>query len=133
KYYYYPGWWEGNAQLSLYINLDQWNKLPKSYQSVLEAAAADAYKWTLGKYDTDNPAALRRLIANGTQRRPFSNDILEACYKYAYQFYDETAAKNAKFKKVYESWRKFLADEHQWFRVEEQKFDDFMYRHTPKA
>ena len=25
KYYYYPGWWEGNAQLWLYVNQDQWN------------------------------------------------------------------------------------------------------------
>ncbi len=30
KYYYYPGWWEGTAQLTLYVNLDQWNKLPKA-------------------------------------------------------------------------------------------------------
>ena len=24
KYYYYPGWWEGNAQLSAYVNAAQW-------------------------------------------------------------------------------------------------------------
>src|ERR1700745_72184 len=24
KYYSYPGWWEGNAQLPLPLNLDQW-------------------------------------------------------------------------------------------------------------
>ena len=31
KYYYYPGWWEGTAQLSAYVNLNHWNKLPKHY------------------------------------------------------------------------------------------------------
>jgi TRAP-type mannitol/chloroaromatic compound transport system substrate-binding protein len=133
KYYYYPGWWEGNAQLSAYINLEQWNKLPKAYQGMLQAACADAYRWTLGKYDADNPAALRRLVAGGTVLKPFSKEILEACYKAAYEFYDETAAKNAKFKKIYEPWRKFLSEEHLWFRVEEQQFDNFMYAHQIKT
>src|SRR6059036_1813400 len=42
KYYYYPGWWEGCAQLSLYVNADQWNALPKTYQAILESACARA-------------------------------------------------------------------------------------------
>jgi TRAP-type mannitol/chloroaromatic compound transport system substrate-binding protein len=126
KYYYYPGWWEGTAQLSVLVNMEQWHKLPKVYQAILESACAEAYSWMLAKYDADNPAALRRLIANGTQLRPFSRAILDACYKAAYQLYDETAAKNAKFKKVYEPWRKFREDERQWFRVEEQQYDNFV-------
>src|SRR5437762_13403383 len=78
----------------------------------------------LGKYDTDNVAALRRLVANGTQLRPFSKEILDASYKGAYEFYDETAAKNPKWKAIYEPWKKFLDDEHQWFRVTERQFDN---------
>src|SRR5215475_10393306 len=42
KFYYYPGWWEGGPQLSLYVNIDKWKSLPPSYQSVLEAACAEA-------------------------------------------------------------------------------------------
>src|SRR6267378_2909307 len=63
KYYYYPGWWEGTAQLSLYVNLQQWQSLPKNYQTVVEAASGEAYNWVLAKYDAENPAALRRLVA----------------------------------------------------------------------
>jgi TRAP-type mannitol/chloroaromatic compound transport system substrate-binding protein len=129
KFYYYPGWWEGNAQLSAYVNLDAWNKLPKLYQTVLEAASAEARNWMIGKYDADNPAALRRLVAAGTQLRPFPQPVLEACYKAANQLYDETAAKNPKFKKIYESWRKFRGEELLWFQVAEQSFDSFMLRH----
>ena len=80
----------------------------------------------LAKYDTDNVAALRRLVANGTELRPFPSEILDACYKATQEFYAETTAKNEKFKKVYEPWKKFLDDEHQWFRVEEQQFDNYM-------
>lgn len=126
KYYYYPGWWEGNTQNTLYVNLDQWQKLPKRYQAILTAACAEARNWMIGKYDADNPAALRRLVANGTELKPFSREILDACYKAAQEYYSEEAARNPKFKKVYEPWKKFLEEEHLWFRVEEQQFDNYM-------
>ena len=90
------------------------------------AACAEAESWMLGKYDAENVPALRRLVANGAQLRPFSKEILDACYKATYEFYDEIAAKNAKFKAIYDPWKKFLDDEGQWFRVEEQQFDNYM-------
>jgi TRAP-type mannitol/chloroaromatic compound transport system substrate-binding protein len=127
KYYYYPGWWEGTAQLSTYVNLAQWETLPKSYQAIYLHACDAVSMWMTAKYDADNPAALRRLVAGGTELRPFSREILDACYKAAYELYDEESARNPKFKKIYEPWRKFLAEEHLWFRVEEQQFDNFMY------
>jgi TRAP-type mannitol/chloroaromatic compound transport system substrate-binding protein len=129
KFYYYPGWWEGNAQLSAYVNLEQWNKLPKLYQTVLETASAEARNWMIGKYDADNPAALRRLVAGGVQLKPFPQAVLEACYKAANELYDETSAKNPKFKKIYDSWKKFRGEELLWFQVAEQSFDSFMLRH----
>jgi len=126
KYYYTPGWWEGQAQLSAYINLGEWQKLPKSYQAILTAACADAEGWMIGKYDTDNVAAMRRLIAGGAQLRSFSKEILDACYKATQEVYAEYSANNPKWKAIYEPWRKFLDDEHQWFRVVEQPFDIYI-------
>ena len=126
KYYYYPGWWEGCAMLSTYINLEQWSKLPKSYQTILEAACADATNWMTAKYDAQNPAALRKLLAGGTQLRPFTKEVMNACYKAALELYDETAAKNPAFKKIYEPFMKFRAEEIQWFRVAENTFDEFI-------
>ena len=126
KYYYYPGWWEGQTQASAYINLGKWNELPKSYQAILSSACAETVSWMIGKYDTDNVPALRRLIANGTELRPFSREILDACYKATQELYAEFSAQNPKWKAIYEPWKKFLDDELQWFRVEEQQFDNYM-------
>ena len=80
----------------------------------------------VAKYDALNPIALKRLIAGGVKLQPFSNEIMAACYKASQETYDEIASKNAKFKKVYESWKKFREDQVQWFAVAENRFDNFM-------
>jgi len=126
KHYYYPGWWEGGPSTELLVNAKAWESLPKEYQGMIEAACAEAYIWMLAKYDAVNPAALKRLIANGVILAPFPNDVMAASYKASEENYQEVAAKNAKFKKVYESWLKFREDEIQWFSIAEGRFDSFM-------
>jgi TRAP-type mannitol/chloroaromatic compound transport system substrate-binding protein len=126
KYYYYPGWWEGGPELDLYVNIKAYNDLPKDYQSILESACAEANSDMMAKYDALNPPALKRLIGAGVQLRPFSNEIMAACYKATTEVYDDIATKNAKFKKVYDAWKKFLFDEIAWFQVAENRFDNFM-------
>lgn len=130
--YYYPGWWEGGPQLSIYVNQTKWNELPKTYQSVLETASAAANGDMLSKYDAANPAALRRLAASGTQLKPYPKKVMEACYKAAFELYDETAATNENFKKVYEAWKPFREEQYLWFRVAENNFDNFVFRVSKK-
>jgi TRAP-type mannitol/chloroaromatic compound transport system substrate-binding protein len=130
QYYYYPGWWEAGPQLSAYVNLAKWGELPKNYQAILEAAAAKAHTAMLSKYDAQNPKALRELVAAGTKLTPFSAAIMEASYVAANQVYDETMAKNARFKKIYEQWKQFRAEEVLWFRVVENTLDNFMARQS---
>src|SRR5450631_1230542 len=72
KFYYYPAWWEGSAGNHLMINLAKWNELPKHYQSIIAGAAAYANTEVTAKYDARNPVALRKLLASGTELRPFS-------------------------------------------------------------
>src|SRR5882672_11228352 len=126
KYYYYPGWWEGGPELDLLVNIKAWEALPPEYKAILKAACAEANVWMVAKYDAANPDALKRLLAGGVKLQPFSNEIMAACYKAATEVYDEFATKNAKFKKVYDSWKKFRNDQNQWFAVAESRFDNFM-------
>ena len=126
KYYYYPGWWEGGPEIDLFVNQKAWDALPKDYQAILEAACYEANIDMMAKYDALNPAALRRLVANGVQLRPFPREIMQASWKAANEVFDETSAKNANFKKVYEPWKQFRDEDILWFRVAEQNFDTFM-------
>ena len=126
KYYYYPGWWEGGPELDLLVNIKAWEALPADYKSILESACAEANVDMLAKYDAVNPPALKRLLGNGVKLLPFSNDILAACYKAAQEVYEEIAAKNAKFKKVYDAWKIFRNEQVQWASIAENRFDNFM-------
>jgi TRAP-type mannitol/chloroaromatic compound transport system substrate-binding protein len=127
KFYYYPGFWEGSAQLSMYVNIKKWQELPKEYQVIFEDACAAAHAMMQARYDVRNVNALRRLVASGTQLRGFSREIMLAAHKAAFQLYDEYSEKNAKWKSIYEPWKKFRDDELLWFRVAEKSFDDFMH------
>ena len=131
KYYYYPGWWEGGPQVSMYVNLDQWNALPKHYQVAFELACAEAHTAMLARYDAENPRALKRLVAKGAVLRAFPRDVMEAAYKIAFEMYDDIAAKNPNFKTVYDSWKPFLDETGLWFRVAELPYDSFMA--SPRA
>ena len=126
KFYYYPGWWEGGPEVDLFVNIKQWEALPPEYKSILEVACMEAGVDMTAKYDARNPAALRRLVKQGVQLRPFSREIMEACYQATVAACEEEAAKNPKFKKIYEPWKAFRDEQILWFRVAEQNFDNFM-------
>ena len=76
---------------------------------------------------TQPPQALRRLVASGTQLRPFPRPVMEACYRAAFELYEETAARNANFKKVYDHFKAYRESQLQWFRVAESSYDSFVY------
>lgn len=126
KYYYYPGFWEGGSTISSYVNQDQWAKLPKAYQVAFEVACAEANLDMQAKYDVQNIQGLKKLIANGVQLRPFPKDVMVAAQKTAFAMYDEIAAENAKFRKIYEPWNRFRQDVQLWWRVAEFAYDQFV-------
>jgi TRAP-type mannitol/chloroaromatic compound transport system substrate-binding protein len=125
-YYYAPGWWEAGAQLSFYVGIKEWEKLPKDYQLAIEAASYEAHVVMQAQYDAKNPAALARLIKNGAKLRFFSKEIMNASYKAAIRTMDEEASKNAKFRKIYEPYKRFQRDQDQWFSVAEAPMQNFM-------
>jgi TRAP-type mannitol/chloroaromatic compound transport system substrate-binding protein len=127
-FYYYPGWWEGGTALHFLINQAKWNELPKNYQAIVTAAAGFANIEMTARYDARNPGALKRLVAAGTQLRPFPQPVMEACLKASNEVNAETAAANADYKKVLESMQAFRNDEYLWWQVAEYTYDSFMIR-----
>jgi TRAP-type mannitol/chloroaromatic compound transport system substrate-binding protein len=126
KYYYYPGWWEGQAMLSFFFNLEKWNGLPKSYQAAIKGAAALADTTMIARYDIENPQALQRLAIGGAEPRPFSEAVLDACFNASNEVFAEIAGKNADFKKVYEAMKAVRGPDYLWFQLAEATYDTYM-------
>ena len=128
KFYYYPGFWEGGTAVHAFANQEKWNTLPKNYQAIVESAAAHANSWMAARYDMQNPGALKRLVAGGTQLRPFTNEVLEACLKATNELWGEISAKNPDFKKTIDAMQAYRSDQYLWWQVAEYTFDSFMIR-----
>ncbi|KAG1274577.1 hypothetical protein G6F64_015094 [Rhizopus arrhizus] len=79
-------------QLSLYINDEAWNKLPKHYQAVVQAASLAAHVSLTARYDARNPAALAQLTASGAQIRTFPRAIMDVAFETTQQAYKDLAA-----------------------------------------
>jgi TRAP-type mannitol/chloroaromatic compound transport system substrate-binding protein len=126
KYYYYPGWWEGGAMLHVQVNKAKWDALPGTYQSILAAAATEAGAFVIGRYDAQNPQALKRLVAAGTQLRPFSEATMDVCFRAAHQVYAEISGKNEDFKKIWDSLKAFRLDQYLWMQLADSTYDNYM-------
>ncbi len=132
-YYYYPGYWEGGPELNLFFNSAKWNELPKVYQAIAINAAHHGNTYMQARYDVANPGALKKLVANGAQLRPYSPEILEASFNASQQVYAETAAVNPDFKKVLDHVMAFRAEQYLWWQVAEYTFDSYSMRFRAKA
>jgi len=127
KYYYYPGWWEPGPVLHFFVNKNAWSKLPKEYQNILKTAAAKANLQMMVDYDAKNPPALKRLLAKGVILRKYPLDILKAAEKEAFDLYDELAAKDSFYKKIYEDWKAFRGDINRWFGTAELAMSQYLF------
>ena len=125
-YYYYPGWWEGGAQMSLYINDKQWAALPNEYKAAVRLAASDAHIVMQARYDTRNPNALKQLIAEGAKLDRFPKSIMDAGFKARNEVYAELNDTNPDWKKIYGDYAKFLANSYQWAPIAEGSYDQYM-------
>jgi len=124
--YYYPGWWEGGPQLDFLINTKAFNALSAEYKAMVEVAASHAHVDMQAKYDARNPVALKQLVGAGTKLFRFPKDVMELAFKESMALYSELSSKNQNWRKVYEDYSKFRAEQTLWFRFSEAGFDDFM-------
>jgi TRAP-type mannitol/chloroaromatic compound transport system substrate-binding protein len=125
-FYYYPGWWEGGPTVHLMFNKGKFDELPESYKSLVRTAARATDSDMLSKYDWLNPTAIKKLVANGAQLRPFSQDVLSACFDKSNEVYAEIEAKNPDFKKIWDSIKAFRKDHYLYQQIAEYNFDTFM-------
>ena len=109
------------------------DRMTPAFEHLLRNCAAHGIEDPQTRAAARNPGALKRLVGAGAQLRPFSQEILEACLKASKEVYAETAAKNADFKKIYDSMSAFRNDQYLWFQVAEYTYDNFLIRARARA
>ncbi len=103
-----------HTTLEVEINLNEWNKPPPLYQKAIEAAAAESNLKMLAEYESVNGEALKRLVDGGTKLMPYSQEILDAARKAAFELYEAKAAEDRNLKAVYEQWLAFRKQVQGW-------------------
>ena len=118
-YYYYPGWWEPGATLSVYVNREAWESLSTEYQAIFRAATQEAALTMQTRYDAQNPPALARLLAKGVKLRPFPDDVMRAAERESIAVLEEYAAADTRFAQIYSAWKIYKEQSSDWFSTAE--------------
>jgi len=129
-YYYYPAWWEGSAQTTLYINAKAFNALSNEYKAIVRLAASDSHVVTQARYDARNPAALKQLISEGAKLKRLPKDVMDAAFKASREVYAELNDTNPNWKKIYADYSRFQTAANQWQGIAEGSYDHYMASRT---
>ncbi|GLS28245.1 TRAP transporter substrate-binding protein [Marinibactrum halimedae] len=134
KYYYYPGWHEPGATLELIVNKAAFASLPTDLQAIVEVAARAANQDMLDEYTARNNAALEEFVqVHGVDLRPFPEDVIVTLREISNQVYEEMAANDPVFERVYRSFAAFLNQSSQYHRISEQAYYESRFKTLPKA
>jgi TRAP-type mannitol/chloroaromatic compound transport system substrate-binding protein len=131
-YYYYPGWWECSGNGVVMVNLEKWNALPDAYRKALHYVGGFAMMSMVAQYDALNPAALKRLVADGARLRAFPPEVMQAFARATDEVCAEISLENAEFKAFYNNLRAFRDDSYLWWQVAEHSYDYFAIKSLRK-
>lgn len=124
QHYYYPGWHEPGSMLEFIVNEDAWNRLPEDLQAIVEVAARAVNGDMLDEYTAGNSAALAELVEAGVEPQQLPEPVLDWLRTTALEYYDEQAAIDPLFAKIYQSYRTFQQQTARWHEISEQAMYD---------
>ncbi len=125
--YYYPGWWEPGPGLSFYVNRNEWDRLPSSYQQIFESAAAEANQTMVATYDAKNAPALERLIGEGVRLQKFPDEVMAEARDITEQILEEEAS-DSFYRKIYTAYSDWRDKAYRWFGTSELAYAEYAYR-----
>ena len=124
-YYYYPGFHEPGANLTLGINKTLWDGLTASERALIEAAAQAEVTRSLAEFNAENVKSLKVLRADKRIKiLRFSDELIKIFGRLSKEVLADTAAKDPLTRKVYDSYMAFLAGIMDWGELSETGYRD---------
>jgi TRAP-type mannitol/chloroaromatic compound transport system substrate-binding protein len=123
KYYYYPGFHEPGAALSLAINKKLWDSLGGIEHSIIETAAAAENARSLAEFTANDAIALQQIVNDpAIQIRKLDDSILQALGKLSGEVLAETGRKDDLSRRVHDSFMKFRTAAVRWGDISERAY-----------
>lgn len=107
KNYYFPAWHQPFTAMHLLVNKELWERTDKAARASIENACMAATLKALARGEAAQPPALRKIQADGVKLQSLPEKVLRELERLSEEVMREEAAKDAAFKKVYESQREF--------------------------
>ena len=114
KFNLFPGWHQVSTSTHLLINLDEWNKLSAADQTLFEMACTAATMRAITTGEALQGAQIMGFKEKGVTAAKLPDDVIQELKRVADKVMEEEAAKDADFKRVWESQQAFHAQYQVW-------------------
>jgi TRAP-type mannitol/chloroaromatic compound transport system substrate-binding protein len=114
KFYYFPGWHQQATFFDLMINKPKWDALSDQHKAIIEMACGDLVRETMAEGEAMQWKAIKEMQEKGVQVRRWPAEIIAAFEKAWNEVVTEESAKNANFKKVWDSYSGFRKNYQLW-------------------
>jgi len=122
-HYYYPGWHEPGAALTLGIRMKVWESLAPGEQYMIETAAAAEFGHSLAEFNANNARALQRLRSEGAvDLTSFDDELLDAFKAMSRDVVAEIGSANRLSTRISESHSAFRDVVRRWTEVSESAY-----------
>jgi TRAP-type mannitol/chloroaromatic compound transport system substrate-binding protein len=110
RFYHYPLAQGGGHQFAMLVRAEAWTGLAVELKAAFEAAYTEAGQDVLARYAVQTPRALRQLLANGVQLRPFPPELARVGFAAAGEAL-AAAGSGDEFRQVHAAWKAFRDDQ----------------------
>ena len=114
KFNLFPGWHQVSTSTHLLINLDEWNKLSAADQTLFEMACTAATMRAITTGEALQGAQIMGFKDKGVTAAKLPDDVIQELKRVAAKVMEQEAAKDADFKRVWESQQAFHAQYQVW-------------------
>ncbi|MBL1213538.1 MAG: TRAP transporter substrate-binding protein [Ignavibacteriae bacterium] len=123
KYYYYPAWHEPTGVLEMFVNKDQFEKLPKDLQLIIDQACRAANLDMLAEIEKKNQEYLNKIIdEEDVEVKPFPNEVFNKLKIYSAEILDDIIANDEMSRKVYKSYSAYQKKIASWSKSADSNY-----------
>jgi len=117
KHYYFPGWQQQSTLHEIIFSKEKFESLSEEHRAMLESACGEAAVWSFALAESKQFAALKEIQSKGVTIHTWPPEYIKEVHAKWLEVASELAAKDAQFKKAYDSYNAFRENYAIWRNV----------------